>query len=451
MPALLTRRRFLQQSSLLAAAATVSFPAVLSGKARPLADVRLGFIGVGLRGRNHVQVAMNLPGVVIKAIADPDPDAIARTQELLKKGGRPEAVAFPKGDRDFENLLRRDDVDAVIVATPWEWHTPQAVAAMKAGKPVGLEVPSVVTLKDAWELVNTHEKTGVHLMCLENVCYRRDVMAVLNMVRQGVLGDIVHVEGGYEHDLREVKFNDGKSFHGNGVEFGEKARSEARWRTNHSVTRNGDLYPTHGLGPVAEMIDLNRGNLMTHLTSYATKSTGLHKYIVDHGGENHPNAKVNFKLGDIVTTQIACAGGQTILLTHDTNLPRPYSLGFRVQGNKGLWMDVAKSIYVEGVSKPHQWDAFQPWQDQYDHPYWKNEGEKASGAGHGGMDYFVVKEFVESVREQKAPPMDVYDAAAWSAITPLSEASIAAGSKTVSIPDFTRGKYKTRRPVFALA
>jgi len=443
------RRQFIKHSSALLGAATL-LPADLLG-ARQDKKVRLGFIGTGLRGRNHVSNALQFPEVVISAICDVDPAAVAQTQALLRKAGRKEAAVYGKGERDYENMLKRSDLDGVIIATPWEWHVPMAVATMHAGKYAGLEVSATVKLEESWQLVDTFEKTGAHCMLLENVCYRRDVMAVLNMVRQGLFGEIVHLQCGYQHDLRAVKFNDGKQPYGGGVEFGEKAISEARWRTQHSVDRNGDLYPTHGLGPVAEMININRGNQFLYLTSMASKGLGLHKYVVDRGGKDHPNAKVNFKLGDVVQTMIKCANGETILITHDTNSPRPYSLGFRVQGANGLWMDDGDQVYIENVSKTHDaWESDAAYLKQYDHPLWRELEKKAEGAGHGGMDYFVLRDFIESVKNRTAPPIDVYDAAAWSAISPLSEQSIAQGSTAVPIPDFTRGKWKTRKPVFAI-
>jgi hypothetical protein len=287
-------------------------------------------------------------------------------------------------------------------------------------------------------------------MMLENVCYRRDVMAVLNMVRQGIFGELIHMQGGYQHDLRGVKFNDGKTPYNSGVEFGEKGFSEARWRTAHSVNRNGDLYPTHGVGPVAMMLNINKGNRFTSLSSFATKSRGLHEYIVKKGGADHPNAKVKFKLGDVVTTQLQCENGETVFLQHDTNLPRPYSLGFRVQGTKGIWMDVNNSLYIEGVSKEHQWENAKEWLDKYDHPLWKRWSKDTEGAGHGGMDFFVLHAFIESVKRKINTPMDIYDAAAWSAITPLSEQSIASGNQVVKFPDFTNGKWKSQKNNFAL-
>jgi predicted dehydrogenase len=412
--------------------------------------VRLGFIGVGLRGRSHLEQVLYRPDVSVTALADVDPDALRISNEMIRKSGRKDAATY-SGERDFEKLVQRKDVDAVIVSTPWEWHAPMALAAMKAGKYTGLEVPAVLTLKEAWELVDTHEKTGTHLMLLENVCYRRDVMAVLNMIRQGLFGEMLYAHCGYQHDLRPVKFNDGKQPYGGGAEFGPKGLSEARWRTAHSVNRNGDLYPTHGIGPVAEWLDINRGNRFTALTSMATKSRGLHKYVVDKGGPDHPNAKVNFKLGDIVTTSIQCQNGENVVIIHDTNSPRPYSLGFRAQGTEGIWMDDGDQIYLEKTSPKHdQWEPFAPYQAKYDHPLWRRFEKDAENAGHGGMDFFVVRAFVESVKRKLPPPIDVYDAVTWSAVSALSEESIRKGGALVEFPDFTKGKWNSRQPVFAM-
>jgi hypothetical protein len=270
-------------------------------------------------------------------------------------------------------------------------------------------------------------------------------MAVMNMVRQGMFGELIHLQGGYQHNLRDVKFNDGIHPYGGGVEFGEKGYSEAKWRTQHSIDRNGDLYPTHGIGPVAMLTNINRGNRFTSLVSYSSKARGLHEYIVEKGGANHPNAKINFKLGDVVTTMIQTANQETILLQHDTSLPRPYSLGFRVQGTKGLWMDVNQSLYLHGISKDEdRWEAAKPYLEKYDHPLWQKFQNDTIGAGHGGMDFFVLHEFVEAIKNKTTTPLDVYDAAAWTAISPLSQESVAAGGKNLEFPDFTKGLWKTR-------
>lgn len=421
--------------------------------------VRVGIIGTGMRGQNHIEMMLERSDVDIVALADPDQRMLADALTLIKKAGKAEPATYPKGNYDYKNLLKRSDVDAVIIATPWEWHIPQAIDSVQAGKIPGVEVCGAIQLQDCWDIVNASEKTGIPVMALENVCYRRDILAVYNMVRQGLFGELLHLQGGYEHDLRGVKFNDGVTPYNSGAEFGDKGYSEARWRTQHSVNRNGDLYPTHGLGPVAMMIDVNRGNLLTKLSSVATKARGLHQYIVQHpkGGPNHPNASVNFKLGDIVTTQIQTANGETIILTHDTNSPRPYNLGFRVQGTEGIWQDQhagqfnAGLLYIEGKSpKAHAWENPEKMLREYDHPLWKKFENQAVGAGHGGMDFFVDNAFVECIKRNAPFPIDVYDMATWYAITPLSEKSIAEGGQLQYIPDFTRGKWKNRKADFCL-
>lgn len=447
----MNRKDFIKNAGLAAA----SFAMLPSGRlfANTAADkIKIGVIGVGLRGQGHLSLLLRRDDVEVVAICDIDDRMLTMSKERITKSGKPMPRIFTGDKNAWKKLVAIKGLDGVVIATPWEWHKPMIIGSLEAGiKYVGTEVMLGITLQDHWDVVKAAEKYKGQVMMLENVCYRRDVMAVLHMVRQGLFGEMIHLQGGYQHDLREVKFNDGEHAHGHGVEFNEKAFSEARWRTQHSVTRNGDLYPTHGIGPVAHYININRGNRFTSLNSYATKSRGLHNYIVKNGGESHPNARVKFKLGDVVTTHIGCANGETILLQHDTNLPRPYSLGFRVQGTEGLWMDVNKGVYIEGKSaKAHEWDDAKAWLDKYDHPLWARWSKEAEGAGHGGMDFFVVHAFVESIKRKVPTPMDVYDGAAWSAITPLSEQSIAGGNKTVDFPDFTSGQWKNRKPVFAL-
>jgi len=422
--------------------------AIISGRDNEKA--RIGFIGTGLRGRNHLNIILRRDDTLVTAICDIDPAAISASQKMIRDSGRPEAAVYSDSELAFEKMLERDDIDGVIIATPWLWHTRMAVAAMKAGKYAGVEVSAANTLEECWDLVNTYEDTGKPCMILENVCYRRDVMAILNMVRENLFGELIHMECGYQHDLREVKFNDGTKPYGGGVEFGDEAFSEAKWRTDHSVHRNGDLYPTHGIGPIAVYADINRGNRFVSLTSTASKARGLHNHIVAEGGEDHPNADVEFKLGDVITTVIRTQNGESIIVSHDTNLPRPYSLGFRVQGEKGIWMDVNRSLCLDGLTPAHRWTEAASYLEQYDHPLWKKYESKATGSGHGGMDFFVDHAFVESIKRGVDTPLDAYDAAAWSAISPLSEASIAAGNAPQAFPDFTRGMWMKRKPVFAL-
>ena len=443
------RRNFLK--TVAAGTAAALMPGQLFSAPIVNSQVRLGFIGTGLRGQWVLSLAAKYPEVKIPAICDIDEMMAASALKILKDAGKTEPRVYKNGDEDFRHMVANEDLDGVYIATPWEWHHPMAIAAMKNGKHVGTEVPAALTVKDCWDLVKTSENTGYHCMIMENVCYRRDVMAVLYMVRQGLFGELLHCQGGYQHDLRDVKFNDGNQPYGGGVEFGEKGYSESKWRTQHSVNRNGDLYPTHGLGPISTMLNINRGNRMEHLTSTATQSRGLHNYIVEQGGADHPNAKVNFKLGDIVTTVIKCANGQTIVLSHDTNSPRPYSLNFRVQGTKGIWMVDNQSIYLEGRSpQEHRWEPDEMYLKQYDHPLWQRFQNQAAGSGHGGMDFFIVRAFVEFLKRNVSPPLDVYDAASMSVISPLSEKSIRLGSTAVKIPDFTRGRWQTNKPIFAL-
>ncbi len=441
-----SRRYFVKQTVLASAGLSIlpnlSFGSILGSSNQKL---KLAFIGVGLRGCNHLNNALLRKDVDVTAICDVDPDRIKIALKMIQDAGFKKPQVFGNSDYDYKNLLNLKDVDAVVISTPWLWHTRMAVDTMKAGKYTGLEVSAANTMEECWDLVNTHEATGTHLMILENVNYRRDILAVLNMVKQNVFGELVHFRCGYQHDLRFVKFNDGKSAYGKGVEFGDKGISESKWRTQHSLLRNADVYPTHGVGPIAAMCDINRGNRFMSLTSHATKGIGLHNYIVEQGGAEHPNAKLKFKQGDVITSTIETANGETIIVTHDCNLPRPYSLGFRVQGANGLWEVDGNRLYIEGKSKPHQWDVADEWLKKYDHPLWKKYGELATDAGHGGMDFFVLNAFIESAKENIAPPLDVYDAAAWSAITPLSEASIENNGEPQDFPDFTRGLWVKRK------
>jgi hypothetical protein len=448
----MNRKEFVKTTG-LAAASLMFAPAANLFAQGAETKVKLAIIGVGLRGQNHLELLLRRDDVDLVAICDVDDRMLSSAKEAITKSGKKMPEIYTGDINSWKKLLeRKGGLDGVVIATPWEWHKPMVVGALEAGiKYVATEVILGLTLQDHWDVVKATETYAAHVMMLENVCYRRDVMAVLNMVRQGLFGELIHLQGGYQHDLRAVKFNDGVHPYGNGVEFGEKGFSEAHWRTEHSVHRNGDLYPTHGIGPIAHYININRGNRFLSLCSFSSKARGLHNHIVKQGGESHPNAKVSFKLGDVVTTSLNCANGETILLQHDTSLPRPYSLGFRVQGTEGLWMDVNKSIYIEGQSsKNDQWDAAQAWLDKYDHPLWARWSQETQGAGHGGMDFFVVHAFVEAINRKVPTPMDVYDAAAWSAITPLSEQSIELGNETVEFPDFTSGQWMYRKPVFAL-
>ncbi len=447
---MLNRRQF---ALTLGAGAALFSPLAHARKQR----LQLGLIGTGMRGQVLLQELLRRDDVDVVALCDIEPIMLNRALAQVQQAGkpRPQTCGPTETGGDplaYRRLLDIKGLDGVIIATPWELHASMAIDALQAKVPVGCEVVAGVSLQDHWNVLRAQQTTGTPYMLLENVCYRRDVMAVLQMVRAGLFGELVHLQGGYQHDLRAVKFNSGKPDqpYGGGVEFGAQGWSESRWRTEHSLRRNGELYPSHGIGPCAMATNIHRGNRFTHINSFATKARGLKNHIAATGGKDHPNTKLDFKLGDVVTTTLACENGETILLQHDTSLPRPYSLGFRVQGTKGLWMDLNESIHLEGTSPAHRWEPFGPYQDKYEHPLWTKYAAAAEGAGHGGMDFFVVHAFVEALKAEAPMPIDIYDAVAWSAITPLSEQSIAEGFKTVPFPDFTEGRWKTRKPIFAL-
>jgi len=273
---------------------------------------------------------------------------------------------------------------------------------------------------------------------LENCCYNREEMTVLNMVKKGLFGELVHCEGGYRHDLRDE------------VALGNVNR---HYRLKNYKHRNGDVYPTHEIGPIAKYLDINRGNRFISLTSTASKSVGIPQWIKDNKGEDFENANFKFALGDVVTTVIKCAHGETITLYHDTSLPRPYSRANLVQGTKGIWSEDKHAIYIEGLSPKgnnwwgHEWDDIENYYEKFEHPLWKEYRSEGVRAGHGGMDYLVQRAFITSVMNQTNTPIDVYDTATWMAITPLSEDSISCGSMPMPIPDFTNGKWLDREPI----
>ena len=445
------RRREFIKSTAAAGFGMACSPALLFGQppTTKLPDVSIGVIGVGSRGRGLLNLLAKYDNVRIPAICDINAEAIAMAQTALMNNGKENAEVFTGGDHAYKKLLDRKDIDGVIITTPWEWHVPMAVDSMKAGKYAGLEVPAAITIEGCWELVNVHEETGSNLMFLENCCYDRETMAVLQMIRDGLFGTPVHATCGYRHS-----FWGSRSY----IDFKGDSSDEVYWRNQHYRNRNADLYPTHGIGPVANWFNIDRGNRFLYLTSAATKSKGVYEYIRNHpdGGPDNPNAKLDWKQGDIVTTIIKTSEGETIIINFELNLPRPYSRDYTLHGTRGLWSGeyMRRGIYIEGKSpKTHQWEtgeAYDNYMKKYDHPLWKNHEADAKNAGHGGIDYFMIRAFVECVSQNMYPPIDVYDAASWSAIVPLSEKSILGGSEPVFFPDFTKGQWIVRTPSFGL-
>lgn len=436
----MNRRNFLRDSAITAAGISL-LPQ--TSFASGIEKVRLGYIGVGGRGRSHIEAGLKRTDVEIVAICDTQEESLKVTRGMISRTGRKMPAEYTGSRYAYKKLLDRKDIDAVIISTPWEFHKEQSIYAMRAGIYVGCEVVAGITLEDHWEIANVYEETKIPYMTLENVCYRRDVMAVLHMVRQNMFGELIHVQGGYQHELMNVLFH--------GVEYGpQNPVGEWQWRTQHNIDRNGDLYPTHGAGPVMNYININKGNRFTNLVSFSSKARGLANYV-NQRSPGHPNSKINYKNGDVVTTMLNCENGETVTLTHDTHLPRPYSLGFRVQGTEGIWMDLNNSVFLQGRPLDYdENDKANSWIEKNDHPLWKRYAVDAAGFGHGGMDWFVFNAFVIAVKEKRQTPIDVYDSLTMSVITPLSEKSLAEGNLPQQFPDFTKGKWKTAKPVFAL-
>jgi hypothetical protein len=400
--------------------------------APPIPDVRIGFVGVGGQGGAHVRNMLRVPGTRVTAICDIVPERAAQVQTWVTDAKQKEPVLYTRGPRDFERLCQSDDVDLVFNATPWEWHVPVCVAAMTNGKHAATEVPAAMTVDDCWQLVEVAEKQRKHCVMMENCNYDRPEMMVFNMVRQGLFGEILHAEGGYLHDLRPIKFSD---------------RGEGLWRRAWASKVNGNLYPTHGLGPVANCLDINRGDRFEYLVSMSGPSRGLQQWAKDHFPDGAPQRGEKFVLGDVNVSLIRTARGKTIYVSHDTNLPRPYSRIHLVQGTRGLFQGYPDRVYIEGRSPEHRWEDSKAYLAQYDHPLWADLTSSAAGAGHGGMDYIEDYRLIKCLREGMPTDMNVYDAAALSAVVHLSQRSNAKRSAPMDFPDFTRGKWQTTAPL----
>ncbi len=402
------------------------------------APVRIGVIGAGNRGRSLTQVLARRADAVIPAMCDIDQPNLERAVAVLAKQGRPAPELYSRGEEDYKRLLAREDLDAVIIATPWEWHARMAIDSMRAGKYAAVEVPAAQTLAECWALVETYERTKVPCMMLENWSFRRDNLAVLQMIRQGLFGEIVHCHCAHSHDCIDHWFFD--------------PQGNDRWPARYLVERNCDQYPTHSLGPVLSWMDINCGDAFASISSTATEQWGIHAYFRRKFGPDHPNARRKFAQGDIVTSIIRTHRGKTVVVNYDMQLPRPYDNRWMIQGTLGLYDEDKASVYIAGRSpKYHQWEPFAPYQEQYDHPWWRDLARNFSRAGHGGTDDLELALFLQAVRSKSPTPIDVYDSVTMSAVVALSGESIAKGGAVLPYPDFTRGAWKRpgARPQFA--
>ena len=396
-----------------------------------LEEVRIGFVGVGGMGTVHVENLVRIPGAKITAVCDIVEAHAERSAKIITDAGQPRPTLYTRGPTDFLRLCESEQLDLVFTATPWEWHVPVCVAAMRNDKHAATEVPAAYTLEGCWQLVEEAEKYRKHCVMMENCNYDRPELLALNLVRQGLLGEILHAEGGYLHDLRSVKFS---------------SEGEGLWRRAHATKRNGNLYPTHGLGPVANCLNINRGDAFGYLVSMSGPSRGLQDWAREHFAEGSPERAETYVLGDVNTSLIKTAQGKTITVVHDTNLPRPYSRIHLVQGTKGIFQGYPDRVYIEGRGQEHRWQQASDLYAEFEHPLWKFDQARNSTTGHGGMDFLEDWRLIKCLREGTPTDMNVYDAAALSAVGPLSEWSVANGSKPIEFPDFTRGGWKSAEP-----
>ncbi|WP_425462586.1 Gfo/Idh/MocA family protein [Litorilituus lipolyticus] len=428
--------------------------------------VRIGFIGVGERGSGHVKHYCHMDGVEIVAICDTNEKVLDASLSHVVSKGFKKPARYTGSDLAYKKMLERQDIDMVIISTPWRWHTPMCVDTMNSGKHAFVEVPAATTVEECWQLVDTAEKTQKNCMMMENVCYGRDELMVLNMVRQGLFGDLLHGEAAYIHELRwQMK------------ELTEKTGS---WRTYWHTKTNGNLYPTHGLGPVAQYMNINRGDRFDYVTSTSSPALGRQAYAAREFSSEHERNQLHYIAGDMNTSVIKTVKGRSIMVQHDTTSPRPYSRHNYIQGTNGTFAGFPNRIAVEKAPskiqalyqqdferklqqwheqgeqgrkpKPssfHRWDYdIEKWQQQYEHPLWLRMGNEAQrNGGHGGMDFLMLWRMVYCLRNGLPQDQDVYDAAAWSVITPLSADSVSDRSNSKDIPDFTRGQWQHAQPL----
>ena len=416
----------------------------------PSDPLRIGFVGVGARGACLLRILLELQNVEIRALCDIREDRVTRAQRWVTAAGQREPEGYTRSETDFKRLCQQNDIDLVITATPWRWHVPVCVAALEAGKHAATEVPAALTLDECWQLVETTEQSGRHCMMLEQYCYFRKAMAVLNMVRQGVFGELLHLEGRVQENWISENWH---LFSSDGT---------MEWCGEYLAQHNGSLYPTHGFGPMAIWANINRGDRLDHLVSLSSKGLSLGQYASKSFGSDHPLAKRTYDQGDANITLLRSANGVSFTLYFGGLSPQPWSPEHKVQGTLGScigdmsdygseatdWMQA--KVYQQGKHQNGRWGSYWDYVDEYDHPLWKTLGDEAgqyrSMDWSGAYDYLMLHELTTALRTNAAPPMDVYDAATWSALSELSQRSVASRSSVQDVPDFTRGKWRTKAP-----
>ena len=384
-------------------------------------------VGAGVRGLSLIPFLGRMPDVRIVGIADP---ILERCQDLLEaaKQYTQEPIEVVG---DFRELVAREDVDAVLAVGAWNSHVPVCVAAMRAGKYAATEVGGANSLEACWQLVNTSEETGMPCMMLENCCYGRREMLVLNLVRKGMFGELIHAKCGYRHKL--CQFLTGQKPH---------------YRLDHNIHRNADVYLTHGVGPVMQWLGINRGNRFLTIRSTASKARGMEDYIKTHDISDQSLKGRRFAMGDVISSTMTCSNGETVDIYHCVSLPGPYTRFGRLDGTRGCFSEEKGGVWLEGISRPEKYDSLEEMYPRYEHPLWRKflrSKINVEAFGHGGMDYLVLRAFIDAVKKKEQPPIDTYDTATLMALSVLSEESVSLGGQPVPIPDFTNGKWLERQ------
>ncbi len=420
----INRREFIGTAA--GAAAGMVLPQAATAAGIGQRDVRLGIIGAGGRGQHLMGIFLRHRGVQVPAVCDIIPDRARQAAATVAKARSKPSETYTKGPEDYLRMLRRDDLDAVLVATPMQLHAVMSVAAMRAGKHVLSEVAAACTLEECWDLVRAVEETHKTYMLAENVCYVRECLMLKNMIERGLFGQMTYAECAYVHDVRFLSF---------------KPDGSLAWRGRLHVDHVGNLYPTHSIGPVAKGMGINKTDRFVSLVALMNRPQGHALYAARKFGKDHPSAKIKWQAGDSCTALIKTANGALVDIRYDTSSPRPVisTTHYLLQGTKGVYLFDGRRIYIEGRSKLNMWEQSSRYLKEFEHPLWKKWGRQAGDSGLVGGDYVMAGVFLDTLRAGTSSPIDVYDAVVWSSIMPLSAASIRAGGKPQAFPDFMKG------------
>lgn len=431
----ISRRSFVKNSALATLGAGILPSEFAKAGGSEQRKIKVGVIGTGNRGTSHVRNLLQVDGCEIVAVCDLFQSRADNAADICVKAGKKRPKVYCKTETTWTELIQNEkNLDAVIIASYWEYHAAMALYAMKYGVIAGVEVPAALTLDETWSLVDTAEKTGTPFMMLENWSFRKDNLALLNMKRLGMLGEIVHCHCAHSHDCVDHWFFDPKT-------------GEDRWAAKYLIEYDRNQYPTHAVGPVLSWMDINCGDTFTEIYTVSSASKGISAYINRKFGSDHPNAKINWRQGDIVTSLLKTKMGKTLVINYDMQLPRPYANRWMLQGTLGVYDEEKSSVYIVDKSPEyHEWEPWKPYEEKYDHKFWN---QKDTAGSHGGVDFVMLTQFVEAIRSKKPLPIDIYDSAVMSALVELSGLSIAKNAP-VPFPDFTRGAWKDRKPFFAM-